>query len=369
MKVPFVDLQAGIAPRRDEYLARLAEVLDSGYFAGGPVVAEFEQAFARFCHAGHCASVATGTDALILALRALGVGPGDEVITAPNSFFATAEAITLVGATPVFADVRDDTLLIDPERIAERITDRTRAIVPVHLFGQIADMEAITAVAAERDLVVLEDAAQAHGATRNGGTAGALGHAASFSFYPTKNLGALGEGGAVTTGDADVMDRVRMLRDHGQRHKHHHEDIGYNARLSALLCAGLCVRLRYMDEANRARRRLAAMYREALTGIAGVRLVHEDPAGQPVYHLFVIRVDAAVRDQVRERLQAAGVATAIHYPTPIHLQPAYADAGYAPGDFPVAEAAAREMISLPMYPEMSPDAVVHVASSLDSALS
>jgi dTDP-4-amino-4,6-dideoxygalactose transaminase len=368
VKVPFVDLKAGIAAHRDEYLERITAVVDSAYFAGGPVVAELEQAFAEYCGAAHSVSVATGTDALILALRALDVGPGDEVITAPNSFFATAEAISLVGATPVFADVHDDTLLIDAQQIAAKITDRTKVIAPVHLFGQIADMEAIEKVAAERGIAIMEDSAQAHGAVRNGRRAGSMGAVAGFSFYPAKNMGAFGEGGAITTGSEDIANRCRRLRDHGQDGKHNHTEIGYNARLAAIQCAALVVRLRYMNDATAGRRAAAAAYTERLADVDGVRLVTEDAAGEAVYHLYVVRVDAARRDAVRDALGADGVSTGIHYPIPIHLQPAYASLGHKVGDFPVAEAAGREMISLPMYPELSTEAVEHVVASLRRAL-
>ena len=360
--VPFVDLAAGIAPHRAEYLAQMTEVLDSAYFAGGPKVGEFEAAFASYCGVDHAVSVSSGTDALILALRGLGVEPGDEVITAANSFFATAEAISLIGAIPVFADVCPDTLTIDPEDVARRVSERTRALVPVHLFGQIANVEALAALAEERGLVMLEDSAQAHGARRNGRRAGAIGAAAGFSFYPAKNLGAFGEGGAVTTGSAEVAERVRWLRDHGQHGKHNHELIGYNARLDAMKCACLTVSLAHLDDANGARRRIAATYSEGLAGVDGIELVSEDPAGEAVYHLFVIRV--AERDRIAAELKAEGVDTAIHYPVPIHLQPAYAHLGYAIGDCPVSERAAAEMLSLPMYPGMSDAAVAHVIASV-----
>jgi dTDP-4-amino-4,6-dideoxygalactose transaminase len=368
MKVPFVDLAAGIAPLRDRYLDKLTAVLDSAYFAGGPEVDAFERAFAEFCGTRHAVAVATGTDALLLALRALGVGAGDEVITAPNSFFATAEAISHAGAIPVFADVRDDTLTIDPAAIADRITTRTKAIVPVHLYGQLADLEPIRSLAEQRGLKVLEDSAQAHGATRGDLRAGSAGDAAAFSFYPAKNLGAFGEGGAVTTDSDEVAGLVRALRDHGQAGKHDHQHVGYNARLPAMLCACLSIGLGELEGWNQARRRLAAAYRERLAGVDGVRVVAEDPGARSVYHLFVIRVAADRRDQVMAALGADGVATAIHYPTPIHLQPAYAGLGYGAGDFPVAEAAAREIISLPMYPQMTLEQVDHVTAALARAL-
>ncbi len=361
-RIPFVDLTAGIAPHRDEYLERIAKVLDSAYFAGGPAVAEFEQAFAKMCGAEHAVSVCTGTDALVLALRALGVEPGDEVIVPTNSFFATAEAVSLIGATPVFADVREDTLTIDVDDAATRVTDRTKVIIPVHLYGQIADMKAIASLASERGLQVLEDSAQAHGATRDGATAGSIGDAAGFSFYPTKNLGAFGEGGAVTTGSAEVAATLRRLRDHGQGAKNRHDMIGYNARLDAAKCTCLTVRVRHLPEVNAARRKVAARYRAGLADVPGLRLVAEDAGGSPVYHLFVVRT--ARRDELAAALAEQGISSAIHYPTPIHLQPAYAKLGIAEGSLPVAERAAREILSLPMFPELTDEQVDRVVAAV-----
>ena len=373
MKVPFVDLAAGVRPDRDAYLAAIAAILDAGAFVGGAAVTDFETAFARHAGAEHAISVATGTDALLLALRALDVGPGDEVITAANSFYATGEAIALAGAIPVLADVDDATLTIDPGDVARRMGTRTKAIIPVHLFGQLADIEAILRLASGEDIRVIEDAAQAHGATRTGSEgmvwrAGSAAHAAAFSFYPTKNLGAFGEGGAITTGFPEAADRVRVLRDHGQTSRHHHTQIGYNARLGAISCACLSISLARLDERNAARRALAAAYRERLADVAGVRLIAEAPGSTPVYHLMVVRVDAARRDRVRDRMAADGVATAIHYPRPIHLQPAFAHLGQGPGSCPVAERAADEMISLPMFPELTIAQVDAVAASLRRAL-
>jgi dTDP-4-amino-4,6-dideoxygalactose transaminase len=360
MSVPFVDLPALVRPSRDEYLAAFAKLLDTGGFIGGAAVTEFERAFASFTKAKHAISVSTGTDALVLALRAYGIGPGDEVITAANSFYATAEAISLVGATPVLADVHDDTLLIDAADVRRRITPRTKCVIPVHLFGQICDMAAI----AKLGLRVLDDAAQAHGATRGTWTAGSISEATAFSFYPTKNLGALGEGGAITTNDDALARQLVQLRDHGQAAKHDHVVVGYNARLDALQCACLTISLARLAERNDARRRLAAAYVERLAGLP-VKLVAEAPESRPVYHLFVIRV--ANRDRVRERLTAAGIATAIHYPTPIHLQRAYASLGQGPGSCPVAERAATEMISLPMYPDLTEAQIDEVVAALRSA--
>jgi dTDP-4-amino-4,6-dideoxygalactose transaminase len=371
--VPFVDLAALVRSSKADYLAAFERVLDAGAFVGGPAVAAFEDAFARYCGAPHAVAVRTGTDALVLALRAAGVGPGDEVITAANSFFATAEAISHAGATPVLADVDDATLLIDPADAARRITRRTRCIIPVHLFGQIADMAPLRALAAANQLCVIEDSAQAHGATRTGPAgepwrAGSIAEIAAFSFYPTKNLGALGEGGAITTRDAELAERVRRLRDHGQAGRHDHVEIGYNARLDALQCAWLSISLARLDEGNAARVRLAARYRQQLTDVRGVRLVGEPAGSSPVYHLMVVRVDGARRDAIRDRLTAAGIATAIHYPRPIHLQRAYAHLGQGPGSCPVTERAADEMISLPMYPDLTDAQVDRVVAALRGAL-
>ncbi|HTR50890.1 MAG TPA: DegT/DnrJ/EryC1/StrS family aminotransferase [Kofleriaceae bacterium] len=361
-KVPFVDLVAWHAPSRQDYLDAFAKIIDAGAYVGGPQVGDFEAAFAKYCGASHAVAVKTGTDALVLALRALGIGGGDEVIAPANSFFATAEAISLVGATPVLCDVDDATLLIDVDDAVHRITPRTQCIVPVHLFGQLADIDRVRALGVR----VLEDAAQAHGATRGSHRAGSCGLAAAFSFYPTKNLGALGEGGAVTTNDAELADHVRRLRDHGQAARHDHAEIGYNARLDSIQCACLAIELRRLDEANAKRRALAARYRERLAGDSRVRLVAEAPGSAPVYHLMIVRVDASRRDAIRDAMGKAGIATAIHYPTPIHQQRAYAHLRQAP--CPVAERAAREMISLPMYPDLAAAQVDRVCEALLASL-
>jgi dTDP-4-amino-4,6-dideoxygalactose transaminase len=358
MKVPFVDLVAWAKPSREEYLAAFAKIIDTGAYVGGPQVGEFESAFAKYCGAAHAATVKTGTDALLLALRALGVGPGDEVITAANSFFATGEAISLAGAKPVLADVEDDTLLIDVDDAKKRITSKTKCIIPVHLFGQLADMDRVLALG----VPVLEDSAQAHGATRGKHRAGSAGKIAAFSFYPTKNLGALGEGGCVTTNDAALADHVKKLRDHGQAGRHDHVEIAYNARLDSVQCACLSISLRRLDAANAARRKLATRYREKLHG--KLRLVAEARDSAPVYHLMIVRVDAGKRDAIRDAMGKAGVATAIHYPTPIHLQRAYAHLGQGPGSCPVAEKSVKEMISLPMFPDMTIEQVDHVCEAL-----
>jgi dTDP-4-amino-4,6-dideoxygalactose transaminase len=363
--IPFVDLAAGIRPHRAEYLAAIGEVLDTCSFTGGPAVEGFERAFAEACGVPHAIAIKNGTDALILLLRAAGIGAGDEVILPTNSFFATAEAVSHAGATPIFADVKDATLLIDPDDVARRIGPRTKAVFAVHLYGQPADVEALAAVCGPRGVKVLEDSAQAQGAVRRGRRTGGLGHGAGFSFYPTKNLGAFGEGGAITTADAELAAAVRELRDHGQRGRHNHVRIGYNARLDAIQCACLAIRLRHLGEANAARRRLAARYRAGLADVPGIGLIAEDPAGEAVYHLMIVRVRGGRRAAVQAALGAEGIATAIHYPTPIHLQPAY---GGAAGACPVAEAAAAEILSLPMFPELAEASVDRVVAALRRAL-
>lgn len=367
-KVPFVDLVAWAKPSREEYLAAFAQIIDTGAYVGGPQVGSFEAAFAAFCGAKHAAAVKTGTDALLLALRALGVGPGHEVITAANSFFATGEAIALAGATPVFADVDDATLLLDVDDAARRVTPKTKCIIPVHLFGQLADMDRVHALARSHGMRVLEDSAQAHGATRGTWRAGSSADAAAFSFYPTKNLGALGEGGAITSSDASVIDSVKRLRDHGQAGRHDHVEVAYNARLDSVQCACLEISLRRLDGANTARRKLASHYRSRLAGKPGVRLIDEAPASAPVYHLMIVRVDAGKRDAIRAAMGERGVATAIHYPTPMHLQKAFAHLGQGAGSCPIAERSVREMISLPMFPDMTTQQVDYVADVLLACL-
>jgi dTDP-4-amino-4,6-dideoxygalactose transaminase len=367
-KVPFVDLVAWAKPSRAEYLAEFAKLIDTGAYVGGPQVGSFEAAFATFCGAGHAAAVKTGTDALLLALRALGIKPGDEVITAANSFFATGEAIALAGATPVLADVDDETLLLDVDDAAKRVTKKTKCVIPVHLFGQVADMDRVHQLARSHGVRVLEDSAQAHGATRGTWRAGSCGDAAAFSFYPTKNLGALGEGGAITSNDAGVIDEVKRLRDHGQAGRHDHVEVAYNARLDSLQCACLEISLRRLEGANASRRKLAARYRERLAGKPGVRLVTEAPGSVPVYHLMIVRVDASKRDAVRTKMGEQGVATAIHYPTPIHLQKAFAHLGQGRGSCPIVERSVGEMISLPMFPDMTADQVDRTCDVLLAAL-
>lgn len=369
-KVPFQDLPLQIANLRADLDAAIAEVLRHGQFILGPEVTTFEKAWAQACGTRDAIGVGSGTDALHLVLRALGIGAGDEVITVANSFIATAEAISYAGATPVLVDCDRDHYLIDPAAVAAAITPRTRAILPVHLYGQPANMDALNALAQQHGLVVLEDAAQAHGATlADGRPCGALGSAAAFSFYPGKNLGAFGDGGAVTTNDEALARQLRLLRNWGAIVKYHHEVQGYNSRLDTLQAAILNVKLRHLAAWNERRRVAAGWYREALRDCPGLALPVAAPwCGRHVYHLFVVRILERDRDAVGRALNERGVQTVVHYPIPIHLQKAYAGLGLRPGTFPNAEQAARTVLSLPMFPEMTPDHVGHVAASLRAAL-
>lgn len=364
--IPLLDLHAHHAPRKEELMRAIEAVVDSGQFAGGPFVARFETAFAGYCGAREAIGLANGTDALFLALLAYGIGPGDEVITAPNSFFASAEAISLCGATPVFVDVCSDTATMDPALLEAAITPATRAIIPVHLWGQVADMDPILAIARARGLRVIEDACQAHGATYRGRGAGTLGDIGCFSFYPGKNLGAMGEAGAIVTDDAEAAARIRILRDHGQTKKYHHAWVGCNARMDGIQGAVLEVKLRGLDSGNEARRRCAAQYGEFLRTVEQVILPFEAPGRRHVYHIYSVLVDE--RDRVLDEMGRRGVGCGIHYPVPIHLQPAYRHLGYASGRFPVAERLALRCLSLPMYPELTSSQIEIVCQALKESL-
>ncbi len=350
-----------------ELMDAVREVTESSAFAGGPFVARFEKEFSTYCGTEYTLGVGSGTDALWLTLMALGVVPGDEVITVPNSFMATAEAISLGGARPVFVDIDEKTYTMDPEKLEAAITLRTQAIIPVHLFGQMADMHAIQAIARRHGTPVVEDSCQAHGAEYRGRRAGSLGVAGCFSFYPGKNLGAFGEAGAVTTDEPDLRARIQMLRDHGQDGKHRHATIGWNARMDGIQAAVLSVKLRRLEAANAARREHARLYDELLADeprvirpVVALHNVH-------VYHIYAVRVKD--RDAVLERMRERGINCAVHYPVPIHLQKAYAFLGLGLGFFPVAEKCSRELLSLPMYPELRPDQVRLVADTLRNCLS
>jgi len=360
--IPFVDLKTQYLAIKDEVDRAIAGVLDTCHFILGEKVEEFEAEFAAYCHAHHAIGVNSGTSALHLALLAAGIKPGDEVITASFTFVATAMAIRYAGAKPVFVDVNPRSLTTDPEKIERVITSRTKAIIPVHIYGQCADMDPILDIARARKIVVIEDAAQAHGALYKDRRAGNLGDIACFSFYPGKNLGAYGEGGAITTNNADYVSRIRRLRDHGQSRKYYHEMLGYNYRLEAIQGAILQVKLRHLDGWNEARRSHAAAYRSLLAN-EQVRLIEDMSYGRGVHHIFPVLTPH--RDALAEHLKSHGVTTGIHYPIPVHLQPAFSDLGYKAGDFPVTENAANQTLSLPMYPELSSQSLFSVAEAVN----
>ena len=362
MQVPFLDLKAQHAPLEEELTAAFRTIVRGAAFVGGPEVEAFEREFAAFCHVPGAVGVSSGTDALRFAYLAMGVKPGDEVITVPNSFIATTEALTQAGAAVRFVDVLPDTLLMDPTKLAAAITPRTVGIVPVHLYGTPADMDPIQEIARAHGLWVVEDAAQAQGAVYMGRRAGTMGAMAAFSFYPGKNLGACGEAGAVTSADAGRLEFVRKLREHGQAQKYYHDIEGYNGRLDALQAAFLRIKLRRLEQWNQARRSIAARYRARLSEATDVRIVAETPGSRSVYHLFVVRVPE--RDRVREFLQSRGIATGLHYPLPLHQQVAYRHLRLGAGAFPVTERAAAQILSLPMYPEMRSDQVEYVCDTL-----
>ena len=362
--IPYLDLKAQYAPLREDIRAAIDNVLDRQQYVLGPAVEEFERAFARYCCAEHGVAVNTGTSALHLALLAAGVGPGDEVITTPATFVATVAAIRYAGARPVFVDVDAETYTIDVSRIEDAITPRTRAIIPVHLYGQMADMDGIMAIAERRGLLVIEDACQAHGAEYHGRRAGSIGHLGCFSFYPGKNLGAYGEGGLVTTNDAGYARKIRMLRDWGCEKRYHHDLQGFNYRMEGIQGAVLGVKLPHLERWTEARRRHAAQY-DALLSDSGAAIPFVRPRARHVYHIYAVRV--ADRAAVQQELARAEIQTGIHYPIPVHLQAAHADLGYAAGDFPVSEQLAVEELSLPMYSELTAEQVAAVCSAVKAA--
>ena len=366
VQVPFSDLRAQHEPLMAELVTAFREVTESSAFSGGPYVAQFETEFAAFCEAQYALGVGSGTDALWLSLLALGVGPGDEVVTVPNSFIATAEAISLCGARPVFVDIDERTYTMDPAKLEAALTMRTQAILPVHLFGQMADMDAILGIARRGGTPVVEDACQAHGAEYKGKKAGCLGVAGCFSFYPGKNLGAFGEAGAVVTDELEVRSRIQMLRDHGQVAKYIHAAIGWNARMDGIQAAVLSLKLRRLEAANAARREHAKLYNELLADEPRVIRPAVEPHNRHVYHVYAVRV--ADRDAVMQRMAERGVTCGIHYPVPIHLQRAYEFLGLRQGSFPVAERCARELLSLPMYPELTQEQIERVVDTLKQSL-
>lgn len=367
--IPLVDLQAQYRTLKTELDEAVLRVMGKCNFILGEEVLAFERQFAAFIGARHCVGMASGTDALHLALRALGLGEGDEAITAANTFIATALAMSLAGVRPVLVDMELMSYNLDPARLKNALTRWTKAIVPVHLYGQPADMEPILDFARQHELVVLEDASQAHGAEHVLGRVGTLGTCAGFSFYPGKNLGAYGDGGAVTTDDPQLAEKLELLRNWGSKVKYHHPIKGYNSRLDTLQAAILSVKLRHLAKWNERRRFLARRYCEKLANVPGLILPAEAPwCRRHVYHLFAIRVISRSRDEIAKALQGQGMGVGIHYPTPIHLQGAYVDLGYKAGSFPMAERFSQEELSLPLFPEMTEEQQDQVVSSLISAL-
>lgn len=362
MKVPFLDLKAQYELIREEISCVLQDVLDNTAFAGGPFVAQFEKEFASFCQTQEAIGVGNGTDALWAAMLGLGIGPGDEVITAPNTFIATAEAISFCGAKPVFVDIDEHTYTISPSLIEAAITSRTRAILPVHLYGQPADMDPIMKIAKRDGLFVIEDACQAHGAEYKGQRTGSVGDAGCFSFYPGKNLGAYGEAGAVTTNNAELADKVRAFRDHGQRKKYYHSIIGWNARMDGFQGAVLSVKLKYLSKWNEDRNKNAKIYNKLLAEVNGVMTPKKADYAKHVYHIYTIRIKN--RDELIKTLAEKGIFCGIHYPVPLHLQDAYKSLGYKKGDFPVAEKCAEEIVSLPMFAELTEEQIGYVSDRL-----
>ena len=367
MKVPFLDLNAHHTPIREELDHAIRSVIDAGAFAGGPFVERFEEDFAAYCGARHTIGVGSGTEALWLSLLAAGVGRGDEVITVPNSFMATAEAITYAGARPVFVDVDPATYTMDPGKLEEAITGRTRAIIPVHIFGQPADMDPLMEIAHAHGLYVIEDACQAHGAAYKGRKAGTLGDTGCFSFYPGKNLGAFGEAGAIVTNNDDLNEKIRFLRNHGQVEKYRHTMIGWNCRMDGIQAAVLQVKLKRLEAATHARELHAAHYDRALSGIEEIITPIRAPYAQHVYHIYAIRVRE--RNDFIRFMSEHGVECGVHYPIPIHQQVAYRQLRYPLEAFPVATRCAQEFVSLPMFPELTYEQVEFVTETVKEAIS
>jgi len=359
--VPLLDLKEQFLTIKEEVMAALEQVLESCEFILGPNVSAFEQEIAEYLGVKHAIGVGNGTDALVLILDALGIGPGDEVITTPYTFFATAECVSRLGAKPVFVDIDPITLTIDPEKLEQAITSRTKAVIPVHIFGRAADMLAIMDIASRHHLFVVEDACQSIGGEIEGKKLGTFGNAGAFSFFPTKNLGAYGDGGLVVTDDDALAERVRMLRAHGSKVKYHNELMGYNSRVDEMQAAVLRVKLRHLNEWNSRRRQIAHEYNKLLKDLP---LEFPDPGkdGEHVFHLYTILTDN--REELRGYLKSRGVETGVYYPTPLHLQPAYADLGYCKGDFPVSESACERNLSLPMYPELTDEQIHYVAETV-----
>jgi len=361
MRIPILDLKVQYAAIKDEVTRAISEVCENQAFALGPAVAEFEKNIAAYCHSKHAIGVSSGTDALLVSLMALDVKPGDEVITTPFSFFATAGCVVRVGAKPVFVDVDPDFFNIDPAGIEEKITEKTRAIIPVHLFGQLAGMKAITEIAQKNNLAVIEDAAQAIGASRDGTLSGNFGDCGCFSFYPTKNLGGFGDGGLVTTNSDSLADDIRTLRDHGQKPRYFYKVIGGNFRLDGIQGAVLNVKLKYLNDWNEKRRQNAAIYDKLFAG-SPVRTPAIDSGNVSIYHQYTIIVPE--RDKLQKYLADNDIGSAVFYPKPLHLQDCFKELGYKQGDMPVAERLCNEVLSLPVYPELAPGDIEDVAGTV-----
>ncbi|SFI65678.1 DegT/DnrJ/EryC1/StrS family aminotransferase [Thermoflavimicrobium dichotomicum] len=362
-QIPLIDLQAQYQTIREEVRQAIDQVLDQGRYILGPEVKALEEEIADFCGVKYAVGVANGTDALLLALDAYGIGPGDEVITTPFTFFATAEVISQLGATPVFVDIDPKTYNIDVMQIREKITSKTKAIIPVHIFGQPANMDEIVAIAKEHDLFVLEDAAQAIGAEYKGRKIGAWGNAATFSFFPTKNLGGYGDGGMVVTNDEELAKKIRILRVHGSNPKYYHSMIGYNSRLDELQAAILRVKLRYLEQWNDARRQKAALYNELLKDTPVVTPYHAENR-KHIYHLYIIQAEE--RDDLMKYLKDKGISTGVYYPVPLHRQEVYKHLGYPEGSLPNAEYMANRTFALPLYAELEDETIQYIADTIKS---
>lgn len=363
MIVPMVDLKKQFNDIKDELFVMLTEILESSQYILGPKVLELEKKIAQYHGVTEAVGVASGTDALHLSIEALGIGEGDEVITTPFTFFATAEAILYTGATPVFVDIERETMNIDPEKIGPAITKRTKAILPVHIFGHPAEMERIAAVAKEHDLKIIEDCAQSFGAAIHGKKTGSLGDAGCFSFYPSKNLGAFGDGGMVLLDNSSVADDIRKLRNHGSRGSYKHESVGFNSRLDEIQAGVLLVKMKRIEEYNAKRRQKAALYGKLLSDM--VERPVERPGCTHVYHQYTIR--SGKRDEIQKRLRQNNIASVVYYPTPLHIQEAVNFLGYKKGDFPVAEETSENVLSLPMYPELEEASISRIADIINNA--
>lgn len=366
--VPFLDLKEQNRRIWPELREALDGVMLQAQFILGPAVERFEAAFAKYIGRNHCVGLNNGTSALHMALQACDVGPGDEVITTPHTWISTTWAISYVGAKPVFVDIDPVTYNINPALIERAITPRTKAILPVHLYGQVCDMDALCAIAKKHNLLLIEDTAQAHGAMYDGRKAGAFGEIACFSFYPGKNLGAFGEGGAVVTDDKNLADRIRRLRDHAQAGRHNHVELGHNTRMEGIQGAVLEVKLRHLDDWNAARMRHAERYHQLLADVPGIQLSAAPKPGRHVWHIYAVLARGDKRDALQKELAKRGVSTGVHYPTPVPLQPAYAYLGHKPGDFPVAEDVMRRCLSLPMFAELSEEQLVAVTNAIRASV-